>query len=107
MFAFLTTQSGDTYSAAKIGGSKASNGWWLLLGLGVDEILEAVEVPSAVAKAWRDAVNQWLRDLKPGRRPPQIAWAELAVQADPAWAAKQGWAVAEKRPSLRQVPTNP
>jgi hypothetical protein len=85
---FLPTPAGNVFAIQRIGGAKAVPTGFLLLGTGVDEILEYIETPSTVAMAWRDAIAHALQHHRPGRTLPSLDWASLAAAADPTWAAE-------------------
>jgi len=84
---FLRTPSGDLYSLVRIGGVKAVESGFLLLGAGAQELLEYYECPPTVAIAWRDRFQENYAMHRPGRRFPAIDWYAEAVAADPDWAA--------------------
>lgn len=93
---FLTSPEGNVYATSRIGGAKAVDGGFVLLGTGVgnDRVLEYIETPTAVAIAWRNALSQTLTASHNDRRLPKIDWVGLAAEIDrpwaTQWAAKQG-----------------
>lgn len=95
MSAFFVTAGGDVRNVECIGGAKAVEGGFLLLGIGQDEILEWMEVPTPVALAWRDAVVGLLSTYRPRRPLKQLDWLGIAAGVDPQWSAAQGWKPAE------------
>jgi len=95
MSAHLVTPAGDAYSVDRIGGVRATDGGFLLLGNGADEILEWTEAPTAVALAWRDHLVSLLSSHRPRRPLKQLDWLGIAASVDPQWAAEQGWQPAD------------
>jgi hypothetical protein len=85
---FFSSPEGNVYAVQRVGGVKAVESGFLLLGTGADEVLEYIEVPAEVAVAWRDAAVRVLGSYRPGRSLPAADWKSLAAEADPAWAAE-------------------
>jgi hypothetical protein len=83
---FFSSPEDSVFSVHRIGGAKAVETGYLLLGTGPDEILEYIVVPTKVAVAWRDATRRVLQNYRPGRQLSSVDWASLAAEADPAWA---------------------
>lgn len=94
MSSFLIFPGGEAVNVERIGAVKAVEGGFLVLGNAPDDYLSWCDVPTAVAVAWRDATARLLAGHRPRRPVKQPDWIELAVSADPAWAATQGWAPA-------------
>jgi len=92
---FLTSPEGNAYSLFRIGGAKAIESGFLLLGSGAEEILEYIPTPTGVALAWRDALVTMLSGHRPNRPIRQIDWVGLAADVDfewaSAWAPQNGW----------------
>jgi hypothetical protein len=88
---FIKTPSDNMYSKERVGGVKALENALMILGNGPDEILEYLEVPTAVALAWRDALVNLLSGHRPNRPLRQLDWLAIAASADPTWAAANGW----------------
>jgi hypothetical protein len=98
MAAFLVTPEGAVHNVERIGGAKAVEDGFLLLGTAPDEILEWMEVPTAVAMAWRDAVAALLAAHRPRRPLKQLEWLKIAAGVDLPWAETQGWTAPEPTP---------
>lgn len=102
---FLRAPDGCSYNVHRIGGVKAPASGYVLLGTGANELLCYVETSPKVAIAWRDATVEVLANHRPDRQLPQIDWAGLAIEADPDWAAENGWsAEAGSASSARPAP---
>ena len=89
--AFIKTPSGNVFSHYRIGGVKAPEGYFIILGNGADEIVEFLEVPIEVALLWRDELVELLTTLRPNRAVRQLDWMALAATVDVAWATENGW----------------
>ena len=88
---FFLSPAGDPYNIARIGGAKAVDGAFILLGLGSEELLEWQGAPTEVAIKWRNAMAAVLSSHRPGRRVTQIDWLGLAATVNESWAKEQGW----------------
>jgi hypothetical protein len=86
---FLSTPDGNVFTIQRIGGAKAVLNGFLLLGTGVDEVLEYVDTPTEVALAWRNAIVQVLQHYRPGRTLPSLDWRMIAAEAHPSWAEER------------------
>lgn len=95
---FINSPEGNVYSLSRIGGGKALDSGFVLLGTGTgnDRVLEYIEAPTAVAVAWRNALSQALVNARSDRPVQQIDWIGLAVGADADW-TKQ-WAETQGLP---------
>jgi hypothetical protein len=88
---FLSTPQRDAYSFERLGGNKAVENGFLILGSGPGEILEYTECPTPVALAWRDALTALLASYRPGRPMKQLDWLAIAASVDEPWARDNGW----------------
>jgi hypothetical protein len=104
---FFRAPSRNAYSIDRIGGAKATEEYYIILGNAPDEILEFMEVPTEVAIAWRDATVDLLSTHRPHRPLRQIDWSGLAVSADPKWAADQGWITPPAPQAPAAAPVSP
>jgi hypothetical protein len=99
MSVFLTSPEGNSYSLFRIGGAKAVDSGFLLLGTGAEEILEYIATPTDVGLGWREALVDLLRSYRPNRPIRQIDWVGIAAMTDfewaKDWAASNGWAIPE------------
>ncbi|CAH2603764.1 conserved protein of unknown function [Rhodovastum atsumiense] len=103
---FMISPENNVYDIATLGGAKAFetdvNAGFLLLSSVAGQIHEYHQVPLKVALAWRNATTVLLTSHRPGRPVQQINWQELAVEADPTWAAEYYGTPQEKTPSTKR-----
>jgi len=90
---YILTPKGDLVAASMIGRVRANDTGLLILGKGSDELIEYEQCPRDVAKAWRDALIEYLMQLqqRPGRAVEAPNWRQIAGKVDPTWAKGKGF----------------
>ncbi len=103
---FITSPSGHLYNVFGIGGAKALDSGFLLLGIGTGSerpILDYIPCPPKVSVAWRDALAVALEahSHRPNRPMRPIDWLAVAASVDREWAIANEWSDAEVAPDTK------
>jgi hypothetical protein len=94
MAKYIITPKGDLVDISVVGRVRASDTGLLILGKGSDELIEYEQCPREVAKAWRDALVEYMLQLQNRRPAEPPKWGEIAVKTDLNWARSKGYSPA-------------